>query len=83
MNNPVYSKTMRILRNKIDVKLVSNEKDYLKCTWKQSYITYKIFDNNLVVIFKSKVVLNLNKPAYSGMCILELSINVRIPSRLH
>ena len=33
----------------------------------------KIFDNNLVVIRKSKLPLKLNKPTYSGMCILELS----------
>ena len=33
----------------------------------------KIFDKNLVAIRKSKIALNLNKPAYIGMCILELS----------
>ena len=33
----------------------------------------KIFDNNLVVIRKSKSALKLNKPAYIGMCILEMS----------
>ena len=33
----------------------------------------KIFDHNLVVIRKSKLPLKLNKPTYSGMCILELS----------
>ena len=32
----------------------------------------KIFDNDLVTIHKSKVTLTLNKPAYTGMCILEL-----------
>ena len=30
MNNDVYGKTMGKLRNKIDVKLVSNKEDYLK-----------------------------------------------------
>ena len=34
---------------------------------------HKIFDNNLVVIRKSKVSLKGNKPPYIGMCILELS----------
>ena len=33
----------------------------------------KIFDNDLVAIRKNKVTLTLNKPAYIGMCILELS----------
>ena len=70
---------MENVRNKIDVKLVSNKKDYLKWASKPSYMSHKIFDNYLVVILKNKVILKLNKPAYIGMCILELSINVRIP----
>ena len=73
MNNAIYGKTMENLRNRIDVRLVNNEKDYLKCTSKPSHMSHKIFGNNLVVICKSKVALRLNKPAYIGMCILELS----------
>ena len=33
----------------------------------------KIFDNDLVAIRKNKVTLTLNRAAYIGMCILELS----------
>ena len=36
-------------------------------------MSHKIFDNDLVVIRKNKATLTLNKPAYIGMCILELS----------
>ena len=36
-------------------------------------MSHKIFDNNLVAIRKNKLALNLNKPAYIGMCTLELS----------
>ena len=36
-------------------------------------MSYKMFDNDLVAIRKSKVILTLNKPAYIGMCVLELS----------
>ena len=61
---------MENLRNGINEKLVNNEKDYLKCTSKSSYILHKICDNNLVAICKSKLALKLNKPAYIGMCIL-------------
>ena len=66
-------KAMENLRKKIDVRLVNNEKDCLKCTSKPSYVSHLKFDNNLVAIRKSKIALKLNKPAYTGMCILELS----------
>ena len=72
MNNAIYGKTMENLRNRIDVKLVNNEKDYLKCTSKSNYMSHKS-DNNLVAIRKSKLALKLNKPAYIRMCILELT----------
>ena len=61
---------MENLRNRINV---NNERDYLKCTLKSTYMSYKIFDNNLVAIPKSKLALKLNKPAYIVMCILKLS----------
>ena len=64
---------MENLRNRIDVKVVNNKKDHLKCTPKPSYMSHKIFDNNLVAIRKSKLALNLSKPAYIGMCILEIN----------
>ena len=64
---------MENLRNSIREKLLSSEKDFLKCTSKPSYMSHKTFDNNLVAIRKSKLALNLNKPAYIGMCTLELS----------
>ena len=73
MNNAVYGKTMENLRNRINVKLVSNKKDYLKWTSKPSYMPYKIFENDLDAIRKDKVTLAFYKPAYNGMCILELS----------
>ena len=69
MNNKIYGKAMENLRNRIYVKLVKNKKDYLKCTSKPSYMSHKIFDNNLVAIRKRKLALKLNKPAYIGMCI--------------
>ena len=61
------------LRNRINVKLVNNVKYYLKWTSKPNYMSQKISDNDLVAIRKSKITLALNKPAYVGMCILDLS----------
>ena len=66
MKNAVYGKTMENLRNRINVRLVSNKKEYLKWTSKPSYMSQKIFDNNLVAILKSKVTLTLQKPVYIG-----------------
>ena len=63
MNNAVYGKTTKNLRNRIDVKLVSNKKDYLK--WASKIHLEKQHQNNNNE--------HLNKPAYIGMCILELS----------
>ena len=73
MNKAVYGKRVENVRNRIDVKLVSNIKDYLKWISKPNHMSHKIFDNDLVAIRKNKVTLTLNKPAYIGMCILELS----------
>ena len=41
---------MENLRNRIDIRHVSNEKDYLKWTLKPSYMSQKIFDNDLVSV---------------------------------
>ena len=73
MNNAVYSKTKENLRNSFDVRLVSNKKSYLKWTSKSSYMSQKIFDNDLVPIHKSIVTLRLKKPAYVEMSTLDLS----------
>ena len=59
-------------RNKIDIKLVSNKKSYLRWASKPSYMSPKKCDNDLVAIRKNKITLTLNKPACIGMCILEL-----------
>ena len=55
MNNAICGKTMENLRNRINVKLINNKKDYLKCTSKSRYMSHNISGNNLVVIRKSKL----------------------------
>ena len=80
----IYRKAMENLRNKINVRLVNNEKDYLKGTSKPSYISHKTFDNNLVAIRKVKVTLTFNKLAYIGMDILDFSkSSIMITSKIN
>ena len=71
MNNAVYDKAMENLKNRVDVRVVNNVKDYLKWTWMPSYIVQKVFNNDLVAVHKIKTTLAFNKPVYITMCILE------------
>ena len=64
---------MKNLINSINANLEATKKDYLKWTFERSYMSRKIFDNDLVAIRKNKVTLTLNKTAYIGMYILKLS----------
>ena len=74
MINSAYGKTMENLRKGINVRLVNNEKDFLKCTSRPTHkITDKIFGKNYVAIHEIKPVLTLNKPIYVGFTALELS----------
>ena len=73
MNNSVFGKTMENLRRRIDVRLITNEKKLLKLASKPTYVSSKIFNENLVAVHKVKETLTLNRPAYVGMCILDLS----------
>ena len=73
MMNSVYGKTMKNLRKRISVQLVTNEKYFLKYTSKPTYIGCKIFKENYAAIHETKPVLTLNKPIYVGFTALELS----------
>ena len=73
MINSVYGKTMENLRKRINVRLVNNEKDFLKYTSRPTHITHKIFGKNYAVIHEIKPVLKVNKPIFVGFTSLELS----------
>ena len=73
MNNSVYGKTMENLRKRVYVRLVTDENKLLKLASKPTYVSSKIFNKNLVAVHKIKESLTLNKPAYVGICILDIS----------
>ena len=73
MNNSIFGKTMENLRKRVDVRLVTNEKQLDKLTAKPTFVSSKILNENLMAVHKIKEMLTLNRPAYVGMCILDLS----------
>ena len=73
MNNSVFGKTMENLRKRVDIKLITNKKSLKKLVCKPSYVSSKIFNEDLVAVQRIKETLTLNRPAYVGMCILDLS----------
>ena len=73
MNNSVFGKTMENLRKRVDIRLVTNEKQLFKWISRPTFVSAKLFNEELVAVHKVKEVLTLNRPAYVGMCILDLS----------
>ena len=73
MNNSVFGKAMENIRNRVDIKLVDNEKRAEKLSAKPYFNHCNIFSENLVAIHMKKTKLVFNKPVYLRMCILYLS----------
>ena len=73
MINSDYGKAMENLRKGINVRLVNNEKYFLKYTSKPTYITHKFFGKDHAAIYEIKPVLIVNKPIYVGFAVLDLS----------
>ena len=51
MINSFYGETTENLRKRINVRLVNNDKDFLKYTSRPTHITRKIFGRNDAVLF--------------------------------
>ena len=73
MINSIYGKTIENLRKRINVRLVNNEKDFLKYTSRPTYVAHKLFDKDYAAIHEIKPALVLNKPIYVGFTVLDLS----------
>ena len=64
---------MENLRKRVNVKLVTDKKKLVKLSSNPTYVSSKIFNKDLMAVHKIKEMLTLNRPAYIGMCILDLS----------
>ena len=73
MNNSVFGKTMENIRNRVDVRLVTSEKQLRKLVAKPNFKRRIIFNENLVSVHMKRTKLIMDKPVYLGMSILDLS----------
>ena len=62
-----------IRKRRVDVKLVTSEEKLSKLASKPTFVSSKIFNENLVAVHKIKETLTLDRPVYVRMCILDLS----------
>lgn len=73
MNNAVFGKTMEDMRNRVDIKLYTDEKLVEKQVAKPQFMLSKIYSENLVAIKSVQKLVKLNKPIYVGLSVLDLS----------
>ena len=72
MNNAVFGKTMKNVRNHRDIKLVTTDKRRNQLVLEPNYHTTKWFSENLLAIEMKKTKVKMNKPVYLGLSILEI-----------
>ena len=73
MNNSVFGKTMENVRNRVDIRIVNDEKKWNKLAKKHNFKSATIFSENLVAVHMRRTSVKLRKPIYLGMSILDIS----------
>ena len=73
MNNSVFGKTMENIRCHRDIKLVNNQKDYLKTVLHPNFKSGTLLGPDLMGCEMGKIKVVMNKPVYLGQAILDLS----------
>ena len=73
MNNSGFGKTMENVRKHRDIKIVATDEKRNKLVSEPNYHTTKRFSENLLAIEMKKTKINMNKPVYLGMSILDIS----------
>ena len=73
MNNSIFGKTMENIRHHRDIKLVNNQKDYLKTVMRPNFKSGTLLGPDLIGCEMGKVKVVMNKPVYLGQAILDLS----------
>ena len=54
LNNAAYGKTMENVRKRIKIRVVKNDKDFIKYISRPTCVNWKVFENNLAAIHEKK-----------------------------
>ena len=73
MNNSVYGKTMENVRKHGDFEIVNTPERFQKLVNKPLFKHRYIINEDLVIVEKDRHTVELNKPIYMGMSILDYS----------
>ena len=73
MNDSVFGKTMKNVRNHRDIKLVTSDKRRKRLVSEPNYHSHKNFSEHLMAIEMKKIRVKMAKPLYLGMSILDIS----------
>ena len=73
MNNSVFGKTMKNVRNHRDIKLVTSDKRRKRLVSEPNNHLHKKFSEHLMAIEMKKTKVKMTKPQYLGMPILDIS----------
>ena len=73
MNNSVFGKTKENVAKRIEVKLITDEKKFVKQCSMPYFKDFRIFSEGLVAVEMKKTTVLYNRPMIVGFCILELS----------
>ena len=73
MNNSVFGKTMKNVRNHRDIKLVTTNKQRNKFASAPNYRSTKYISEDLLIIEMKKTKVKMNKPIYLDQAILHIS----------
>ena len=71
MNDSVFGKTMKNVRNHRDIKPVTSDKRRKRLVSEPNYYLYKTFSNHLMAIEMKKRRVKMTKPLYLGMSITQ------------
>ena len=73
MNNAISGKTMENIRKHRNIKLVTTDKKRNKLVSEQTYYTMNYISEDLSIIKMNKTKVQMNKPIYLGLSILDIS----------